>query len=212
MQEDFMLLDTNVLSEARNEQPSLDVIRFLLRLRRGSIALPLPAIFELERGAQMLMPHDPETAWRRIAWLEGLLKRDVFIPEWNTRTIRLYAQMSNVPRLRHFWETDAEGRRMNFGCDPAIAAISIVHEIPVATSNIKDFLQIHRHFPLPGLFSPTTSEWHVDPPDDWDVLSDEVSHGDTIVIPENIAYCVENSASHGRSECNFLIGTILGHG
>jgi hypothetical protein len=34
----------------------------------------------------------------------------------------------------------------------------------IATNNVSDFLPIHRHVALPGLFNPFTGDWHIPPP------------------------------------------------
>jgi hypothetical protein len=47
-----------------------------------------------------------------------------------------------------------------------IAAIAISRRAAVATGDVDDFLAIHRHFALPGLYDPFTGEWHVRPVED----------------------------------------------
>jgi predicted nucleic acid-binding protein len=162
-----VLLDTSVLSEARGTDKSEEVKQFLRSLPDEVVAIPLPAIFELERGARMLARRDPNRAERFIAWLDRLLATEPYIPPMTTEVIRLIARMTTVPRLERFWSATKHNGPMKFGCDPAIAAIAIHYEMPIITRDIRDFMVIHESFPLPGLYDPLTRRWHVQSEDEW---------------------------------------------
>ncbi|WP_440657769.1 hypothetical protein [Ensifer adhaerens] len=164
---DFILIDTSVLSEARRVTPDDDVIFFLRQIPPGAIAVPPAAIFELERGALNLAKTDPVRAEKFSKWLDGLLQTDVWLPPIDPHVKRLTARMAMTPELRRFWISNGTPPKMRFGCDPEIAAISIVHELPLASLDVSDFLLIDRHFPLPGLYSPKDGIWHVAPPEGW---------------------------------------------
>jgi hypothetical protein len=75
--------------------------------------------------------------------------------------------MTMEPELSRFWMDPGDEPKMRFGCDPEIAATAIVHGLPVASTDVGDFLKIHRHFPLPGLYCPIGGRWHVEPPAGW---------------------------------------------
>jgi hypothetical protein len=59
---------------------------------------------------------------------------------------------------------DPGAKKTKTGADLAIAAIAIAHKAFVATGNGGDFLLIHQHFALPGLFDPFEGKWLVHPP------------------------------------------------
>lgn len=169
MQCDFLLLDTSVLSEARRAVPVGEVIDFLRSLPDEAIAVPLPAIFELERGARELMRRDRTEGSIYLSWLEKLIWTRVYIPPATVEIWRMMALMATVPHLRSFWR-DADDNRLQFGIDPAIAATSIHYGIPIATRDVKDYMRIHEHFPLPGVYEPYQDRWVVSPPPGYKLL------------------------------------------
>ncbi len=182
MQTAHMLLDTSVLSSARGNAPEETVVRFLRSLPRGSIAVPTYSVFELERGLQKLQLVDSERAVPLLDWLDGLLATDVFIPPVTVDIWRLVARMTLVPALSRFWMDPSERPTMQFGCDPGIAAIAIYYGMPIATRDVRDFMLIHRHFPLPGLYEPHACRWHIEPTTDWS-CSFEAGPPDDLRVP-----------------------------
>lgn len=60
---------------------------------------------------------------------------------------------------------DPGAKKTKTGADLAIASIAIAHNAVVTTGNGSDFLLIHQHFPLPGLYDPFEGKWLVKPPD-----------------------------------------------
>lgn len=169
----YILLDTSVLSEARRAEPDQSVVSFLLQLPDGALAVPEATIFELERGAANIGRTDPGRGERLRSWLDGLLATDVWVPPSDVQVRRLVARMSTTPELRSFWVALGDPPKMRFGCDPEIAATAITYGIPIATNDVGDFLRIHRHYPLPGLYCPIDKEWHVPPPDGWTIAQDK---------------------------------------
>ncbi|MGV1785834.1 MULTISPECIES: PIN domain-containing protein [Agrobacterium] len=168
-----LLLDTSVLSEARGKNKSEEVKQFLRSLPNEVVAIPLPAIFELERGARMLAKSEPERAERFIAWLDRLLATQPYVPPITDEVIRLIARMTTVPRLQRFWRTTKPNDPLRFGCDPAIAAIAIHHRMPIVTRDVGDFMVIHESFPLPGVYDPFLRRWHVPAENEWQFTSGE---------------------------------------
>jgi toxin FitB len=166
-----LLLDTSVLSEARGRDKSEEVKQFLRSLPDEIVAIPLPAIFELERGARMLGKTDPDRAERFIAWLDRLLATKPYVPPITTEVVRLIARMATVPHLERFWRPTKQDDPLRFGCDPAIAAIAIHYHMPVITRDIRDFMVIHESFPLPGLYDPLIRRWHVPAGNEWHFTS-----------------------------------------
>lgn len=165
----FILLDTSVLTEARKAGDKLDddIVFFMRQIPAGALAVPHAAIFELQRGACLVGKTDPIRERLYTRWLDMLLETDIWLPPVDADVRRLMAKMTMDPELSTFWTSTAGKPKMKFGCDPEIAATAIVHELPIASADVNDFLRIHRSFPLPGLYSPITGRWHVDPPDGW---------------------------------------------
>jgi hypothetical protein len=62
--------------------------------------------------------------------------------------------MNETPALRNFLVHHPGAKQIKSGADLAIASIPIPHKAVVATGHRGDFLLIHRHFPLPGLYDP----------------------------------------------------------
>jgi predicted nucleic acid-binding protein len=165
----FILVDTSVLSEARKmiDQLNDDIVFFLRQVPPGALAVPSAVIFELQRGASMVALTKPERGRAYQDWLDRLLETDIWLPPADVRVRRLLAEMTVVPELSRFWLDRSKEPKLRFGCDPEIAATAIIYGIPLASTDVTDFLAIHRHFPLPGLYCPLGGKWHVPPPADW---------------------------------------------
>lgn len=166
---DFILLDTSVLSEARKTAAELNesIIAFLKNIPVGAVAVPHAAIFELRRGALILSKTDRVRGRALGRWLDQLLETDIWIPSTSVEVRELVAMMSITPELARFWMTSSYRSRMKFGCDPEIAATSIVHGIPIASTDVSDYMRINRYFQIPGLYCPLRGRWFIDPPEGW---------------------------------------------
>ncbi|WFU10302.1 hypothetical protein QA646_05440 [Rhizobium sp. CB3090] len=173
----FILLDTSVLSEARRTEPDEDVIFFLDQIPPASIAVPPTAIFELERGALNLSRTDPVRGAKLSKWLDELLKTDIWIPPVDSEVKRLLASMATVPEFARFWRSHGDPPRLEFGCDPEIAAVAIVYGMPLATQDVGDYLKISSRFRLPGLYCPRDGVWHVRPDNRWRIPEELSSSG-----------------------------------
>ncbi len=168
-----LLLDTSVLSDARGPNPVREVQNFLASLPDHVVAIPAPVIFELERGGFMLSQINPDRARPLLFWLDKMLETNVHIAQLDSAASRLVARMATVPRFRRFWASGHPGDDLRFGCDPAIAAISIRYQMPLVTRDIQDFMTIHAEFPLPGLYEPVKRRWFVEPSRSWDFAEKE---------------------------------------
>lgn len=169
MASNFILLDTSVLTEARKTEDKLndDIVFFMRQIPAGALAVPHAAIFELQRGAINVGRKHPAKERAYTAWLDRLLETDIWLPPVDVDVRRLLAEMTMTPDLEDFWVSSADRPKMKFGCDCEIAATAIIYEIPIASADVTDFMRIHRSFPLPGLYSPITGKWHVEPPEGW---------------------------------------------
>lgn len=167
MRSDYILLDTNIISHARKVEPPEPIREFLRGLRRGSVAISTATVFEVHRGALLKMKLDEVQGQEIMAWLEAFLQTDIYLLPNNVAVERLISEMSVCGPLVNFWVSDGKAAKAKFGSDARIAATAIVHEIPIATCNVRDFMCIHDHFPIPGIYDPMTRIWHVDPPVGW---------------------------------------------
>jgi toxin FitB len=153
-------LDTSVLSETSKRSPDLAVVAWLTRLRRAVV--PMGAIIELEQGIHMRARYDLDGALLLSQWLADLLASGIRVVETDTNVSRKYGEMRACIALRHLEATRPDSDKLG-GQDLHIAAAAIVHGLCIATVNIRDFLLIHNHFKLPGLYDPKHDHWYVYP-------------------------------------------------
>ncbi|MCY1226038.1 hypothetical protein D9M68_227130 [compost metagenome] len=161
----LFLLDTNVISNAQKKQPQPDLAAWLKKQSR--LAIPFPVILEIEKGIVEVSPNNPEKAAELRRWLDALLETNFIYPEITPGVARQLAVMQCCRPLKHLWRTDPRSKERMPGQDLFIAAISIVHDIPIATIDRHDFLLIDHYFPLPGLYDPIGDIW-LRPEDDQD--------------------------------------------
>lgn len=111
-----------------------------------------------------------------LMWFTRFLESRITFPEMDLRAARVLGEIAATPAMKHFFVTeDRKNRngdpikidRIRLGGDAMLAALSISHQIPIVTLNIKDFLYIHQLFPIPGLYSPKVDQWSIEPPVGW---------------------------------------------
>lgn len=163
MPEDLLLLDTDIVSLIGRRRPPPGLRSWLLRIGIRRLAISYPTITELIRGAHLKCKDDPVKAARIMEWVSQILETRFSMPEMTAEVAAIYAHMTCVPSLRHMWTVQRHEKSNRLGHDLMIAAVSIVHRIPIVTCNIADFEQIDHHFPLPGVYQPMQARWHVRP-------------------------------------------------
>ena len=167
----YIILDTNIISEAQKPRPRPEVSEWLSRLSPAIVAIPFSAVFETSYGIKLVERTHPDKAVRLMEWQRQLLSFDFVMPQCTPEVARLLAQMASARPLKHYWLNPTgpseKSRRLNFGSDPLIAATAIAHEMPIATLDVRDFALINHYFPLPGLFDPMSGEWIIGPPAGW---------------------------------------------
>ncbi|TBB21269.1 type II toxin-antitoxin system VapC family toxin [Rhizobium ruizarguesonis] len=171
-----IILDTNIIGDAHLPSPPDWLLEWFGSLPPGAIAIPSIVIYETEYGIRLAERHNPLKAGYVLEWFEELLEQNLEVLDLSIAGSRLLGRMAACPALRHIFETpprfnkhgeEIKNNKIRLGADAMIAAISIAHGIPVATRNTRDFLHIHRFFPLPGLYDPARDNWSVDPPPGW---------------------------------------------
>ncbi|MDW9542657.1 PIN domain-containing protein [Sinorhizobium meliloti] len=160
----MFLLDTSVLSHAQYSRQHPAVGAWLEE--QESVAIPFPALLEVQQGIFEVRLTKPDLAAELLIWLEGLLSGDHDFPEINPEVARVLAMLYCCEPLRHLWYTNPDSsKKKKPGQDLFIAAVSIAHNIPIATLNNKDFAMIDRYHRLPGAYNPAFSFWIVAPPE-----------------------------------------------
>lgn len=132
------LLDTNVVSELRRPRPHGAVLAWLNSVRENQLNIAAITIFELQAGAEITRRQDTIRASELEAWIDSIPERFI-VHVADDRIYRLAA------RILH-------GKRPNLYEDGIIAATALVHNLTVATRNIRDFA----HFDVPT-FDPFTA-------------------------------------------------------
>ena len=119
------LLDTNVVSEFRRRLPHPAVVAWVERLPNEHLHVSAMTLGELQAGVEITRERDEDKALEIEAWVDRLAETYNVIP-LDGRAFRVWA------RLMH-------RRRDDLIPDALIAATAIVHDLTVATRNVRDF-------------------------------------------------------------------------
>ena len=123
-------------------------------------------VMEIQIGIQRARVSSVATADSVQQWFDGLLRVGrPHVLSLDTDAALLLGRMNETPALRNFLMQDPATQKTRTGADLAIASIAIAHNAVVATGNGSEFLAIHRHFRLPGLYDPFHGKWLIEPPD-----------------------------------------------
>jgi predicted nucleic acid-binding protein len=159
------VLDTDVVSNLRKKKPHPNLQRWIDETGWQELATTVLTVMEIQVGIERARRSDLVTAESVEKWLAGLLQ--VGTPQvvpLDTDAALLLGRMNETPALRNFLMHDPGAKKTKTGADLAIASIAIARNAVVTTGNGSDFLLIHRHFPLPGLYDPFAGKWLVEPP------------------------------------------------
>ncbi len=158
----MFLLDTSVLSQAQYKKAHPSVAGWLAE--QQDLAIPFPVLLEIQQGIVELGVSQPALAAEIMAWFDELLEWDFLYPEINHEVAKTLAKLHCCEALRHLWYTNPENtKKRKPGQDLFIAAVSIAHDLPIATLNAKDFSLINQFYALPGVYNPGFSMWVVQP-------------------------------------------------
>lgn len=163
MPDNVFLLDTDIVSLFGRPRSPPGLRPWLLELGVDRLAISYPTIAELMRGAHIKRKDDPEKAEQIMAWIRQVLATNFRAPVMTAEVAGVYAQMTSVPSLRNMWTVQRSQKSNRLGHDLMIAAVSIIHQLPILTANISDFMRINDQFPLPGLYHPLEGRWRLVP-------------------------------------------------
>lgn len=156
----MFLLDTNVVSHSwKSKSKQNPVVRDWLD-RQTALAIAFPTFLEIQRGILELQGRDPDRAADLISWFAELLTTEYHYPALDARVSQKLAEMYCCRPLKFLWYVNPK-HEAKPSQDLFIAAIAIVHGLPLATMDNKDFTAINRHFPLPGVYNPALDTWLV---------------------------------------------------
>ncbi|MDV4160522.1 PIN domain-containing protein [Rhizobium leguminosarum] len=171
-----LLVDTNVISTAYLPDAPEWLWNWLESLPAGFLAVPWVALYETEYGIRTAQRHNPRKALELLAWFDRFVADCDPYPDMNADASRLLGRMAATPAMQHFFLTEERKNkngeplkplRVQLGGDAILAALSIAHQVPIATFNMKDFVYIDRFFPLPGVYDPQFNCWPVPPGAEW---------------------------------------------
>jgi toxin FitB len=160
------ILDTDVVSNLRKRKPHPNLVSWMDEIGWQDLAATVLTVMEIQIGIERAKLSNAATAESVQQWFDGLLRvgRPHVLP-LGTEAALLLGRMNETPALRNFLAQDRATKKTKTGADLAIASIAIAHNAVVATGNGSDFLVIHRHFRLPGLYDPFQGKWLIEPPD-----------------------------------------------
>ena len=161
----MFVLDTDVISNLRKKKPHPTLLGWIGDVGWQDLATTSVTIMEVQIGIERARRSDAAIAQSVQDWLTGLLQagRPQVLPLASGAAL-LLGRMYETPPLRNFLVNDPGSKNSKTGADLAIASICIAEEAIIATANGSDFLLIHEHFPLHGLYDPFDGKWLVRPP------------------------------------------------
>jgi toxin FitB len=159
----MFIMDTDVLSDMRKQKKHAAVQAWLLEVPQTGLCTPVISIAEIKCGIERQRPLRPQYGEGTQAWLDGfLLASNDQILGLGVQAALVLAEMHEAPALRNFITADPRQKRRQSPADLAIAAIAIAAGATVATGNQSHFEEIHRLFPLPGLYNLFMGVWAAD--------------------------------------------------
>jgi toxin FitB len=121
----MFLLDTNVISELRRLRPHGAVLAWLRSISDADLYLSAVTIGELQAGVEVTREQNLDKAMEIETWIEQIASAYNVLP-MDARTFRCWAQFLHR-------------RPSALAQDVMIAATAKVHNLTVATRNVRDF-------------------------------------------------------------------------
>jgi predicted nucleic acid-binding protein len=151
------LLDTCVLSETSRTKPHPNVMRFIETAT--GLFIPAVALMEFQLGIMELCSRDPIKAVKLSAWYQGIIQGGMPVIETGKDVAEVWGTLAADRRLRNLIVANPAAKKPRNGQDLHIAAVALVHRLPIATVNVSDFLLINDCYPLPGIYNPMSDHW-----------------------------------------------------
>ncbi len=152
------ILDTCVLSEVSRDRPNRSVVRFLEMA--AELKLPSAVLMEFQLGITEASAKDPVRAVKLSNWYQRVMSAGFPILDTTKEVAEVWGILAADPRLRNLVVGHAKAKKPRNGQDLHIAAFALVHRLPIATMNVRDFELIDRCYPLPGIYNPMEESWH----------------------------------------------------
>jgi len=161
----MFILDTDVISNLRKKKPHPTLLGWIGEIGWQELATTSVTIMEIQIGIERARRSDAAIAQSVQDWLRGMLQAsEPQVLPVDTDAALLLGRMYETPPLRNFLVNEPGAKKSKTGADLAIAAIAIARNAVVATGNASDFLLVHEHFPLHGLYDPFENKWLLKPP------------------------------------------------
>jgi predicted nucleic acid-binding protein len=119
------LLDTNVVSELRKLKPHGAVVAWLRQLREEQLLVSAVTLGELQAGIELTRQQDPAKAGEIESWVDRVSESFQVVP-------------MDAACFRE-WGRLAHGKSDDVIEDAMIAATARVHNVTVATRNVRHF-------------------------------------------------------------------------
>ncbi len=111
----------------------------------------------------MAATSNPGKSERLFVWVERLRRAGLIEIATSWEVSDVYARLVAERSLKFLWAGDPRRKSDKLGHDLMIAANAIAYGMPIATTNVSDFLAVHQCITLPGLYDPVNDTWHVEP-------------------------------------------------
>lgn len=121
----MFLLDTNIVSELRRVRPHGAVLAWVRSVDDADLHLSAVTLGEIQAGIERTRDQDPDKAAEIEDWLDQVARTYNILP-LDARTFRRWAKLMHR-------ESDTVYE------DAMIAATALVHNLTVATRNVRDF-------------------------------------------------------------------------
>jgi predicted nucleic acid-binding protein len=146
----------DVLSEASKPKPDMEVLRFL---GSKTIRLTFPTCVDFHRGIRWIEDYNPDKARRLRQWLNRMISLHGYSDRMNAQVAEAFADILACKALKDIWMPSPQAKYPGFGESVLVAAMALVHQVPIATMNRNVFSRINKYFSLPGIYYPNTMEW-----------------------------------------------------
>lgn len=158
----MFILDTDILSATHYRNPPEALIAWIDSVPSAELWTTVITISEIQSGIEKMRAAGNPRVGLAEKWLRQV-RSVVGVVPLNADAAVLLAGMHSHPEIRRMMQAGKGDPKVLPGADVMIGAIAISEGAVIATRNVRHFLQIHRHFALPGLYDPFGDVWHVRP-------------------------------------------------